>query len=196
MAQALAKLLVPLQVVMDRLELVPPALAALTPTATAADGLQALLANGLSQEGIHLLAHALPRREAVWWACMCADATVPAALAPEDRAARDAAEAWVRNAGEEALRRAAGEAAQRTGFQSPEAWVAMAAFWSGGSMAPEGVPTVAPGEAFTGRAVAGSVLLAAVRLRPADAAARLLRFIESARDIASGGAGRLSPEET
>jgi hypothetical protein len=61
-------------------------------------------------------------------------------------------------------------------------------------MAPEGQPVVPPAEHLTGVAVSGAVLLAAVRRHPERAEARFLRFLDSARDIAAGGAGRLEPE--
>jgi hypothetical protein len=51
---------------------------------------------------------------------------------------------------------------------------------------------VPPAPHLTGTAVAGSVNLAAVRGDPLRCDARLARFLESARDIASGGAGRLA----
>jgi hypothetical protein len=43
-------------------------------------------------------------------------------------------------------------------------------------------------------AIAGSIMLAAVRTKPERAEARHRRFLESGRDIAAGGAGRLVPE--
>jgi uncharacterized protein DUF6931 len=113
-----------------------------------------------------------------------------------DAAARTAAEAWVRKPGEDSLRRAAWDAAQKTDFKSPEAWAAVGAFWSGGSMAPEGQPMVPPAEHLTGVAISGAVTLASVRGRPELANARLQHFIASACDIAAGGAGRIPPEES
>ncbi len=145
-------------------------------------------------EAVRLAAHALPKREAVWWACMCARAVPDPALAPTDLAALDAAERWVRRP-DEAARRTAEAAAHKTQFRSPEAWAAMGAFWSGGSMAPEGQPVVPPAEHLTGVAVAGAVVLSAVRVRPERQEARFLRFLDAARDIAAGGAGRMPPEE-
>jgi hypothetical protein len=187
----LATLLAPL---LPRLELEPPAAAALAGAETAAEGITRLEGAGLRNEAARLAAHALPKREAVWWCCMCARAVPDPALAPADAEALLAAEAWVRKPGDEALRRAAMEAAQKTGFRTPEAWAAVGAFWSGGSMAPAGQPTVPPGDHLTGVAISGGVVLAAVRFRPERAQDRLVRFLHSARDIAAGGAGRIPPE--
>jgi hypothetical protein len=63
-------------------------------------------------------------------------------------------------------------------------------------MSPEGQPVVPPGEHLTGLAISGAVTLASVRGQPERANARLQRFINSARDIAGGGAGRIPPEGT
>jgi hypothetical protein len=92
------------------------------------------------------------------------------------------------------VRRAAMAEAEKTGFNSPEAWAAVAAFWSGDSMAPPEAPKVPPQPHFPGLAVAGSVALAAVRGKAVKREVRLRRFLVSARDIANGGAGPLDAE--
>lgn len=195
MSTTLPKLTTRLEPLLPRLELEAAAAAALQGAQTAAEGLQRLEATGFHNDAARLAAHALPKREAVWWACMCAAAVPDAALPPADAAARAAAEAWVRKPGEETLRRQAWDAAQKTAFKSPEAWAAVGAFWSGGSMAPEGQPVVPPADHLTGVAVSGAIVMAAVRGRPERAVARLGRFLAAARDIAAGGAGRIAPEE-
>lgn len=194
MSAPLPKLASPLPPLLPRLALEGDPAAALVGAQTAAEGVERLVAKGFRNEAVRLTAHALPRREAVWWACMCAAAVPDPALSPADEAARTAAEAWVRQPADEPLRRAAWDAALRTEFSSPEAWAAVGAFWSGGSMAPEGQPVVPPAEHLTGLAVSGAVVMAAVRGHPERAEARLDRFIAAARDIAGGGAGRIAPE--
>jgi hypothetical protein len=142
---------------------------------------------------LRLYAFALPRREAVWWAAMCAAGTRPSAQPAAERAAREAAEHWVRRQDEPA-RRAAMAAARAAGFRAPEAWAAIAAFWSEGSMAPEGQPILPPAPNLTGRAVHGAISLAAVRDRPQLREDRLRRFLASAKDIATGGGGPVEPD--
>ena len=194
MADNLPKLASPLAPLLPRLELEPAAAHVIADAPTAAEAILRLEAAGMRNEAARLAAHALPKREAVWWGCMCARAVPDPALPPADAEALLAAEAWVRKPGDDGLRRAAMEAAQRTGFRSPEAWAAVGAFWSGGSMAPAGQPAVPPPDHLTGVAISGGVVLAAVRLRPERAADRLARFLVAARDIAAGGAGRIAPE--
>ncbi len=157
------------------------------------EALDRLEAAGLLAEATRLMAHALPKREAVWWACMCVSHTAPEDLPDADRAAREAAEDWVRQQTDRS-RRLAFERAQATGFTSPEAWTAVSAFWSGDSMSPEGQPAVPPAPHFTGLAAAGAVALAAVRGDVTRREARLRRFLESGRNVAAGGPGRLPAE--
>ncbi|WP_424813019.1 DUF6931 family protein [Roseococcus sp. YIM B11640] len=188
------KLSAALEPLLPRLELDSDCAALLTGLADAGGGVARLAEAGRMPDAMRLLAHALPKREAVWWACMCARAVPALEPVPLDLEALNAAEAWVRKP-DEATRRGAMEVAQRGGFRSPEAWAAVAAFWSGGSMAPEGQPVVPPAEHLTGVAVAGAIMLAAARHLPQRADQRFMNFLASARDIASGGAGRLPPEE-
>ena len=194
LAPSRSKLAVPLAPLLARLDLEPSARAVLEGAAHAEDGIARLEAAGQFMAACRLAAHALPKREAVWWACMCARAAPDEkGSTPLDQAALEAAEAWVRRP-EEAARRACMAAAEKAGYRSTEAWAAVGAFWSGGSMSPEGQPAVPPAEHLTGTAIGGAVILAGVRRAPQHLDARLRRFLASARDIALGGAGRMPPE--
>ena len=188
-----SKLAVPLAPLLPHMELDASGQQLLDGAADAATGLERLQGAGRMVEAARIAAYALPKREAVWWACMCARATPDAKATGEDRAALDAAETWVRMPDEKA-RRAAMTAAEKAGFNSAESWAAVGAFWSGGSMAPDGQPVVPPADHLTGSAIAGAVLLSAVRITPERQKERLARFLGSARDIATGGAGRLEQE--
>jgi hypothetical protein len=178
----------------SRLALRPEAAAATEGCTHVPEALERLEAGGFLLEAARLVAHALPKREAVWWASMCAAHTAPANLPAADKVAREAAEEWVRQQSDKS-RRIAWDRAQESGCTTPEAWVAIAAFWSGDSMSPEGQPAVPPGPNLPGTAVAGAVALAAVRGDVTRQQERLRRFLESARNIAAGGPGRL-PAET
>jgi hypothetical protein len=179
---------------LPRLDLPVAPRAAIKACTTVPVALEALEAGGFLLEAARLIAYALPKREAVWWACMCSVHTAPPDLAESDRAAREAAEVWVRQQ-TDASRRAAMERAQASEFATPEAWSAVAAFWSGDSMAPEGQAAVPPAPHLTGTAVSGAVALSSVRGDVGRRKARLERFLESARNIAGGGPGRLTSED-
>lgn len=195
MSQTLVKLSsTQLPTLLPRLSLAAEPNAALQNAQLVSEALDRLEAGGFLLEATRLMAHALPKREAVWWACMCAAHTAPPDLSENDRKARETAEHWVRQQTDQ-VRRAGMQLAEAGGFTTPEAWTAVAAFWSGDSMAPEGQPAVPPGPHLTGMAVAGCVALAAVRGDPTKQQARLKQFLESGRNIAAGGPGRLPPEQ-
>jgi hypothetical protein len=199
MAQAapppLAKLrIAKLADVLPRLDLAPPTAALLAGCPDAAAAFLLLQERGIPVDACKLAAHALPGREAVWWACMCARHTAPAEPAAAAQALLTAAELWVRKPTDE-NRRAAFALALESGFQSPEAWAAVAAFWNGDSMSPLGQPVVPPPPDAPGRAVAGAVALASVRDHPERHGHRLARFLDSARDIAGGGTGHIGHED-
>ena len=183
-----SKLAVPLAPLLPRMELDADGLKLLDGAADAALGVTRLQDAGRLTDAARVAANALPKREAVWWACMCARAVPDPKQTPEDIAALDAAEAWVRRPDEKS-RRAAMAAAEAAKFRSTEAWAAVGAFWSGGSLAPEGLAEVPPAEHLTGGAITGAVLLAAVRHLPERQEERFARFLGAARDIAQGGTG-------
>jgi hypothetical protein len=160
----------------------------------ATEALDRLEAGGFLMEAARLLAHALPRREAVWWTCMCAGHTEPPDLPEADRKARAAAEQWVRQPNDQ-NRIAAKQQSDATGLSTPESWVAMAVFFCGESIMPEGQPKVPPKPHIAGRTLGGAVVLSAVRTDPKRQKDRLQRFLESGRNIAAGGAGRLEREQ-
>jgi hypothetical protein len=194
MAGTLTKLAgVELAPVVDRATLAPEAMAPLAGCTDIGEAIDRLEAAGFAAEAVRVLAHAMPKREGVWWACMCAANTSPDELLEPDRLARETAELWVRQQKDE-QRRAAMTHAEASGFKSPEAWSGVAAFWSGDSMSPVGLPVVPPPPHAVGGAVAGAVALSAVRGDVARQAERLKRFLESGRNIASGGPGRMPPE--
>jgi len=172
-------------------DLTPDARPLLADELPAAEFLRRLTDAGLLLDAIAFLARALPKREAVWWACMCARTTAPEAASADhpDSRALAAAEAWVYKPTEE-NRRDTDVAAQAARFESPESWAAIAAFWSGGSIAPPDGPLVSPGDDLTPRAVAGAVMLAAVRRQPERAEEHYRIFLGKGLDIAAGGTGR------
>jgi hypothetical protein len=195
MSQALTKLagkdLAPLR---PLLKLVDEAAQAVEGCQSVSEALDRLEHGGFLMEASRLLAHALPRREAVWWTCMCARHTEPADLPEADRKARAAAEQWVRQPND-SNRIAAKQQSDATGLSTPESWAAMAVFFCGESITPEGQPIVPPKPHIAGRTLAGAVVLSAVRTDPKRQKDRLQRFLESGRNIAAGGAGTLEHEQ-
>lgn len=141
-------------------------------------------------DAIRFLALALPKREAVWWGCLCARNNCdPKAV--KDIQALNAAEEWVYKPSEEA-RQKCGLLAESTQYKTAAGWAAMAAFWSGGSMTPPNTPVVPPADELTGKAVGGAVLLAAAYVDDVkNINERYKRYIMQGIDIAKGGKGSL-----
>src|SRR5690349_22709924 len=126
--------------VLPHLQLDDQGRAALAGCRNAIEALERLERAGLLVEATRLIAHALPAREAVWWACACSRHTAASGNDPSAEAkVREAAEEWVRRQTDE-HRRTAMKEAETSGFGSPEAWAAVGAFWSGDSMAPPEAP--------------------------------------------------------
>jgi hypothetical protein len=133
----------------------PEAKALLQPTHTPTQYAEALQKGSFSQDHIHFLAHGLPERESVGWACK-SSAKVADKLEPADKSALQAAQAWTKNP-TPANQSAAAAAAAKTNFQGPGAWAAQGAAWA----KTPGVPAKPTAPNLTGHAVAGSVMLAA-----------------------------------
>lgn len=177
-------------------ELSPDGLAKLEPGQSSEQLLDSLVAAGLLEDAIKFFARALPRREAVWWACRCAaEAPRPPAEGPPsaemgrqfeaavaaETAARTAAEGWC-SAPIDDRRRAAFDAVQPAA-DSPSGLAALAAFLAEGSMAPANCPAVPPPPDGCANAVATAVLLSAVRSEPELADEKRARFLETARMV-------------
>jgi hypothetical protein len=154
----------------------------LTLESTPAAFLDALLSLALDVDALRFVAYALPPREAVWWATLCVRSVSDA---PDELEALVAAEAWVQDASDE-KRRAAMDVAETLGFDTSQAWTAVAAFWAEGSMAPPDSPAVPPGEELVGHAAAGAVALAAVEREPEKASEKRRRFVELGVEVSNG----------
>ncbi len=151
------------------------------------DFFAALVAQKLNDDAVQFLARALPKREAVWWSCLCARDVMQADNPPELPAAVEAAEGWVYRPTEENRRKA-----EKTGKAIEEShaakWAAMGAFWSGSLGAPDG-PEVKPPEDLTAKGVISAIMLAATP-DPKLTEARFKTFFDYGIDIANGGTGR------
>ncbi|HTH69055.1 MAG TPA: hypothetical protein VL545_12405 [Rhodanobacter sp.] len=166
-----------------QMELSEQANALLRSEMTAPVAVRALVDAGQVQDALKLIARMLPKRYAVAWLCQCAR---DQALNPEDRAGASLAEKWVREPNE-SNRRAAFEFANAGGYKSAGAWLAAAAGWSGGSMAPASQETpVPPPDHLTACAVvAGINMLAALVAEKFEA--RRVGFIEPAMTLLNAG---------
>ena len=157
--------------------------------AVPAQYLQQLIEKELYPDAARFLANALPKREATWWACLCARNALNNQPSDADLKAIELAEAWVYKPTEE-NRKPIMPAAETTEFKTPAGWAAVAAFWSGGNMSPVEGTVVPPPEDLTAKAVIGAVMLAAVRDGPEKVKTNYQLFLRQGIDIAGGGDGR------
>ena len=154
-------------------------------TMTARQAMAALLAAGRHRDALRVAAHALPRREAVWWGCQCFRAAPSQSDTPAQIAAVELAEKWVVSPNEE-TRRAAGNAAEPAQIGTGAGQIAMAAFWSGGSIGPPKLATIPPPEHLLPGAVSNAAFLAGIRHGPKQAGAMYERYLALALEVAEG----------
>jgi hypothetical protein len=152
---------------------------------TPRDYLGLLLAGRQYPEAVRFLAHALPKREAVWWACQCVRLGSGTNAPPVVATALAAAEMWAADPSED-NRRAALPAAEAAGLRTPAGCAAVAAFWSAGSLGPPNVPAIPPDERLTAQGAAGAVLLAAVQTEPEKAPVKYHHFLAAGLEVARG----------
>lgn len=155
---------------------------ALAPTHGPRQYVQALLDQKLYPDAVRFLAHALPKRECIWWAWVCARRASSEMPGPKDAAALDATEKWITQPTDE-NRRAAMRAAEAAGFATPAGCTALAVFVSGGSLGPASTPPVPPGELLTAKVITGAVVAAAVTGDAAKAPERFQSFIAQGLDV-------------
>jgi len=145
-----------------------------------------LLSADERQDAICFLAQALPKREAVWWGCLCLwDIHRPE---PEDvriAAILEAAVRWVLDPSDE-NRLAAWAPALAVPIQTAAGCLGRAVIWSGGSMHPPHLPAVPPPAHLTGRTVSGAVQLAAVPGNAEQIARKHRRFLALGVEVAAG----------
>jgi hypothetical protein len=167
----------------ENLELDEESQKLLTPALTPGEFLDALMAQELWIDACRFLALALPKREAVWWALLCAK-TDPAPTPPAT-AALQLAEKWVLETSEE-NRQPGQAAAEAAGLGTPAGLTALAVFVSGGSMAPPEVSQVPPAEHLTGTVVGNALIMAALLPTPAEADGKFRQFLATGIEVAQG----------
>jgi hypothetical protein len=136
-------------------------------------------------DATRLLAYALPKQEAVWWACQCARQAYGTNPPPEAAAALQAAEKWAADPSED-NRRAGLPASESVGMGTPAGCAAVSTFWSGGSLGPPNVPVIPPKEHLTAHGVACALMLAVVLKEPEKAPEKYKKFLTLGIDVANG----------
>jgi len=139
--------------------------------------LELLIGKELFPDATRLLAFTLPKREAVGWGCLCVRHSLGTEDAAQISKTQVAAERWVSNPDEE-NRQAAKAAVAEDGPESPSDLLALAAFYSGGSVVAPNLEPVPPPDHVTPKLVAGAVMIVAVQTQPEKAAEKYRVFLQ------------------
>ncbi len=150
--------------------------------------LDLLISNESYSDAINLLSHSLPKREAVWWACICAKQNAEQLNNELYDETLKIAEKWVYDPSEK-NRRLAEFYAEKGKYETAAAWVAAAAFWCGDSIVAENEPKIAPDEYLYAHAVSGSILTSVSMESDEDMSEIFKKYIEHGINIAKGGNG-------
>ena len=134
---------------------------------------------------VGVLAQAVQRPAAVWWACRAARLEHGGGLVEEEAAGVEAAEFWLR-APEQWKAYAANEAAKKVGLACPAGCAALAAFFAGESIGPSHLDALPPGPHLAGMAVAAAVELAATRRPSEDVGGHWESLLDIGFEIAAG----------
>jgi hypothetical protein len=141
--------------------------------------LKTLVAENLLPEAVRFMANAFPARKAVEWALDCLKDLTTQERTTGRAAALKAVADWLASNTEQE-RRAAQQAAELATLDCPEGVLSMAAFMSGGSIAPTTAPEVPPPANVCQKLVAGAVMLAVVGETPEKAPVRFKRALDLA----------------
>jgi hypothetical protein len=146
------------------------------------------LINKMAKEGkfldaLRLRAYLLTKREAVWWGYLCVRDDLDQPLPRAQMPALEAAATWVMEP-DEKNRRAAEVRAAAVKYSGVGATLALSAFWSDGSIAPEGNPDVPPDERLTSQGVAAALISAAYHGDATRATSRIQSFLDRGKEIA------------
>lgn len=155
------------------LELEPAARALLAEGPAPAAFLATLIQQEMFKDAVTYLAHALPKPDAVAWAANCV--TLGRELPPKALAAVAAATAWSQSPSVENCR--AAERAAEEADDPAARFAALAAFWSGDSLAPAELPPAPPAPELTGTGVIAALAIAASQAQGPEIPERYRQFL-------------------
>jgi hypothetical protein len=144
-----------------------------------------LLVHDEPGDAVRFQTYSLPKREAVWWACLCLRSVADPMRKPKQAEALKAVVRWVLDPSEE-HRRAAGEAGKAATFGTPIGAIAMSVFYSGGSIMPPDEKEIPPDPMLTANILSGTIVGLIGEVPPEKAKPTLLSFIALGISVALG----------
>ena len=142
-------------------------------------------------DAIKFLAIWLPKPDAVAWAGKCLRDIFGDDLSAREESAIQAAVQWASEPSEE-NRQAAGVAGEAGGYDRAAGLLGLAAFVSGGSLAPPDLAPAPPSEGLTSQSIAGALAIAVYHGEPGLAESRYRKFLEAGKNLAAESAGEIS----
>lgn len=164
-------------------EVSPEAGALLKGAGSAAESVVQLVEEGNFADAVAFLAHALPAREGIWWAWLCARDAAGETPSAGVLGLLETIKSWIAEPTDE-RRRAALNAAQPVGFTTAVGCTALAVFLTGETLGPATSPPAPPGEFAAAKAIAGSIHLSATSREDVDVAARYRQYVKSGIELA------------
>jgi hypothetical protein len=144
-----------------------------------------LLVHNEPGDAVRFQTYSLPKRQAVWWACLCLRSVSDPMRKPKQAEALKAVVRWVLDPSEE-HRQAAGKAGKAATVNTPIGAIAMSVFFSGGSIMPPDKPVIPPDPLLTANILTGAIVGLVGEVPPEKAKATLLSFIALGISVARG----------
>lgn len=142
-----------------------------------------LESKNLFKDAIQFLAHGFPIEIAVKWACACSRELLSPDRLEGAKESLERVEAWLK-ARDDSTRWNAREAAEKSGLSSPADLIAMAVFFSGGSITPPETPATPPPPYLANKMLGGAIQLAVLSQKPEQAVERYKTTLRISREMA------------
>ncbi len=172
----------PLRQLCERAKIGDEAKALLTDALSTKEFLALLEEKELFRDALRIVAHMLPKREAIGWGCLCVRHILPNPKEKRLPDAQLAAERWV-SAPTEENRWAAKQAADSEDRRTPSGMLALAVFFAGPSLAAPHLRPVPPPERMTSKMVGIGVVLSGVVSEPKKAKEKYQVFMQKAKTV-------------
>jgi len=169
----------PLRQLCERAKAGEEAKALLTDECSTKPFLELLVEKELFKDALRLVAFLFPKREAIWWGCLCVRYIFAEQQDTPLPPAQVAAERWV-YAPYEDNRWAAKQAADNENTKTASSFLALAVYFAGPSLAPPHVQAVPPADHLTSEMVASAVVMAGVAGERGKAKERYAVFMQKA----------------
>ena len=145
----------------------------------------ALQHQGLESDALRVLPHMLPHRVSVWWGCLCVWDAQRSQPNETHLLAIESVVRWVLLPSE-TLRRTCEHFGRALGPGVSPGALALAAFWSGGSMSAPDLPHVAPPVELTSQVIGSVLHMAAVERDPLRFADHYRQYLAIGLEVAAG----------